>query len=216
MLISKKTESCRLSIAATKFGFTEGTSFTGRLDRRLWESNSFPSEMAPGQWCLPAVASTGASHTPALCRLHLLPEYWTALRKRRQERKSMAQTLKEVLYQSGACCSRANPQSPSWPQHETVHSGSSAEDLSFSERNQQQNTSQQKSQQHSNIPCPYAPVCASPSPLVRSAPPPPGTLSLPIRSEQPLLSGSSPDASLSCEGACPNSKHRQQQRVRGR
>lgn len=45
MLISKKTESCRLSIAATKLGFTEGTSFTGLLSGRIWESHSFHSEV---------------------------------------------------------------------------------------------------------------------------------------------------------------------------
>lgn len=64
------------------------------------------------------------------CQLHLLPEHWTALRKRRQRRKSMAWALKEVFHQSGASCPRANQQSPSWPQHKTVHSGNSAVELS--------------------------------------------------------------------------------------
>lgn len=137
----------------------------------------------------PVLASTGASHPLWPCSLlQLLPEYGTALRKRRQGRKSMSQRLRRVFHKSCPCCPRANPQSPAWLQRVIVHNYNSVTKLSIFIRRFRSKIFHNRSLNNSNIPLP-ALLCASPSPLALCASPPTSTLSLPICLEQPLLSG---------------------------
>lgn len=156
--------------------------------RNIFYKQLIPLRSGSGQWCLLWPLQVHPTHQHC-CRLQLLPEHWIALKKRRQRRKSMARRLKEVFHQNCACCPQANPQSLSWPQRVIVHSDNSADELSLLWEKSEAKTVHNRSLNNSNIPLPVL-LCASPSPLALCAPPPTGTLSLPIRSEQPLLSAS--------------------------
>lgn len=106
MLISKKTESCRLSIAAVKLGFTKRHKFHRTAVRIIPLQRNLPWSVVPDWSIHRCIPEHSPLPSPPLCSVKTK----TALRKRR---KSMAQTLKEVFRPSACCCPLANPPSPS-------------------------------------------------------------------------------------------------------